>query len=236
MAGLITLLLALAIALYLCWLMVQPFVNVILWAAVLSVVFYPLHRRISMRVAQPSAAAALSTLLVIVLILLPVSFITVAVVRELSDAAQNLHLGVERISLSGSTIPGLRWVLEWLQQYVDIDPVAARQFIVGAAAGLGLRAGQQHAVVVGGAVGAVVQMALVVFTMFYLFRDGERIRHAAYDMLPLERVQMHDITVRTREVIAATIYGVLVIPRSRARSARSSSWCWACRRRCSGAW
>ena len=66
-------------------------------------------------------------------------------------------------------------------------------------------------VVVGGVVGAVVQMGLVVFTMFYLFRDGERLRHAFYEMLPLERIQSHEITVRTRDVIAATIYGVLVI-------------------------
>jgi predicted PurR-regulated permease PerM len=211
MAGLITLLIVLAIALYLCWLMVQPFVNVILWAAVLSVVFYPLHRRISARVAQPSAAAALSTLLVIVLILLPVSFITVAVVRELSDAAQNLHLGVQQISLSGSTIPGLRWVLERLQQYVEIDPVAAQQFISARLQGWGSALAGSTLIVVGGAVGAVVQMALTIFTMFYMFRDGERIRHAAYDLLPLERVQMHDITVRTRDVISATIYGVLVI-------------------------
>ena len=66
-------------------------------------------------------------------------------------------------------------------------------------------------VVVGGAVGAVAQMGLVVFTMFYLFRDGERLRAAVYEMLPLERVQTHSITLRTRDVIAATLYGVLVI-------------------------
>jgi predicted PurR-regulated permease PerM len=65
--------------------------------------------------------------------------------------------------------------------------------------------------VVGGAVGAIVQMVLVVFTLFYLFRDGERIRHAAYGLLPIRRVQAHDIALRTREVIGATVYGVLVI-------------------------
>src|SRR6185503_19979756 len=36
-------------------------------------------------------------------------------------------------------------------------------------------------------------------------------RSAVYDMLPLERVQTHSITLRTRDVIAATRYGVLVI-------------------------
>src|SRR5215208_3393145 len=49
MAGLITLAVALAAALYLCWLMLQPFLNVLLWASVLAVVFYPMHRRIRTR-------------------------------------------------------------------------------------------------------------------------------------------------------------------------------------------
>ena len=209
MAGMITLLIVLAFALYVCWLMVQPFVNVILWAAVLTVVFYPLHRRICDRIASPSLAAALSTLLVIVLILLPVTFITIAVVRELSGAADNLQAGVQQ--LSGPTIPGLGWVLDRLHGYVDIDPVAAQKFLASRMQVWGAALAGSTLVVVGGAVGAIVQMALVVFTMFYMFRDGGRIRRAAYDILPLERVQMHDITVRTRDVISATIYGVLVI-------------------------
>ncbi|MEK9144035.1 MAG: AI-2E family transporter, partial [Elusimicrobiota bacterium] len=66
-------------------------------------------------------------------------------------------------------------------------------------------------VVVGGAVGAFTQMLLVVFTLFYFFRDGDRIRHAVYEIVPLQRVQWHDIISRTQEVIAATVYGVLAI-------------------------
>ena len=46
MAGFVTLLIVLAFALYLCWLMLQPFANVLLWAGVLAIVFYPMHRRI----------------------------------------------------------------------------------------------------------------------------------------------------------------------------------------------
>jgi predicted PurR-regulated permease PerM len=209
-AGLVTLAVALAIALYLCWLMVQPFTTVILWATVLAVVFYPMHRRIRVRVDSPSGAAILSTFGVIVLILLPATFITVAVVRELAGAADGLQAGVQRLS-STSTIPGLGWVLERIRGYVDIDPVAAQQFLAERLKVLGGALAASTLLVVGGAVGAVVQMVLVVFTLFYMFRDGDRIRRALYDILPVERIQMHDIAVRTRDVIAATIYGVLVI-------------------------
>jgi predicted PurR-regulated permease PerM len=209
-AGLVTLAVALAIALYLCWLMVQPFATVILWATVLAVVFYPMHRRIRLRVGSPSGAAILSTIAVVVLILLPATFITVAVVRELAGAADSLQAGLQRLS-SAPTVPGLGWALDRIRGYVDIDPVAAQQFLAERMKVLGGALAASTLLVVGGAVGAVVQMVLVVFTLFYMFRDGDRIRRALYDTLPIERMQMHDIAVRTRDVIGATIYGVLVI-------------------------
>jgi predicted PurR-regulated permease PerM len=207
MAGLVTLGIVLAIALYLCWLMVQPFVNVILWAAVLAVVFYPLHRRIRLKIVSPSGAAIVSTLLVVVLILLPATFLTIAVVRELAGAAESLQAGVQRLSSDSA----IGWVLDRVRGYIDIDPVAAQQFIAERLQAWGGALAASTLLVVGGAVGAVVQMVLVVFTLFYLFRDGDRIRRAVYDILPLQRIQMHDISGRTSEVIAATIYGVLVI-------------------------
>ena len=210
MSGLIALGVVLALALYLCWLMVQPFINVVLWAAVLTVVFYPTHRRIQARVGSPSGAAALSTLLVIVLIVLPATFITVAVVRELAGAADNLQAGVQKLS-SASTIPWVAWILERTGGYVEINPEAAKTFIAERLQSWGGALAASTLLLVGGAVGAIVQMVLVVFTMFYMFRDGNAIRHAAYRILPLERIQMHDIAVRTQEVIGATIYGVLVI-------------------------
>ena len=210
MSGTIALGVVLAIALYLCWQMVQPFTNVILWAVVLAVVFYPMHRRIRVRVRQPSGAAIISTVLVVVLILLPATFITIAVVRELAGTADSLQAGVQRLS-NAPTIPGVGWVVERLRNYVEIDVAAAQRVVAARMKTLAGVLAASTLVVVGGAVGAIVQMILVVFTLFYMFRDGDRIRHALYEILPLERIQMNDITIRTRDVIAATIYGVLAI-------------------------
>jgi predicted PurR-regulated permease PerM len=209
MAGAITLLIALGFALYICWLMLQPFFNVLLWAMVLTVVFYPMHLRIRDRSKGPSLAAAISTLLVVLLIVLPVTFVTIAVVRELSGAAARLQEGVQY--LSDPDVPFIGWLLAKARNYVDIDQASAREFLAQRMQTWGAALARSTLVVVGGAVGAVAQMGLVVFTMFYLFRDGERLRTAIDDMLPLERVQTHSNTLRTEGDIAATLYGVLVI-------------------------
>src|SRR3712207_8109863 len=80
----IGLLLATFVALYLCWKMLQPFVEVVLWAVVLVIVFFPVHRRIKARVGSPGWSAVLSCLLVIVVILVPLTLLTFAVVNELA--------------------------------------------------------------------------------------------------------------------------------------------------------
>ena len=74
MAGFVTLLIVLALALYVCWLMLQPFANVLLWAGVLAVVFYPMHRRILERMGVRHGCRDLDAAGVL-LILMPVTFI-----------------------------------------------------------------------------------------------------------------------------------------------------------------
>lgn len=209
MPGFVALLAVLLAALYICWLIFQPFFNVLLWAAVLAVVFYPMHRRILARTKKPSLAAACSTLLVILLILLPVTFITVAVVRELSGAAAAFQASDR--TWSTSLPPGAAWLLERVSHYVDLDRESARTFVVSRMQTWGTALAASTLVVVGGAVGAVAQVLLVIFTLFYFFRDGDRIQAAAYEMVPLQRMQWQDILTRTQEVIGATVYGVLAI-------------------------
>jgi predicted PurR-regulated permease PerM len=196
-------------ALYVCWQMLQPFLNVLLWAVVLAVVFMPVHRRINQRLHRPSLSAALSTLLVVVTILGPATFITVAVVGELGKVAGNLDTGEVQRVLTES--PLAQRVMAWVSPYVDIHQLQSPELLMQRVQGFSGALANRTVGVVGGVLSAVVQTLLVVFTMFYLFRDGDAIRYATYDVLPLDRSQASEIVTRTREVVAATVYGVLVI-------------------------
>jgi predicted PurR-regulated permease PerM len=209
MAGFIALVAVLVVALYVCWLMFQPFFNVLLWAAVLCVVFYPMHRRILARTGKPTVAAALSTVAVILLILLPVTALTVAVVRELSGAAVAFQAGDHQ----WTTPPAVTHVMDFIGRYIDIDidRGTAMKFLAQRMQTWGTALAASTLIVVGGAAGAIGQMVLVVFTLFYFFRDGENIQRAAYGMVPLRGAQWDSILSRTRDVIGATVYGVLVI-------------------------
>jgi predicted PurR-regulated permease PerM len=211
------LLAATAVALYLCWSMLQPFVEVVLWAVVLVIVFFPVHRRIHARVGSPGWSAMLSCLLVIVVILVPLSLLTVAVVNELSNFAQLLQPKQGGDGAGGASdlldpnSPYFGPLLRWLGQYFDLSQLGSQEFIAERLKGLSGAIASRTLGVVGGAVGFVVEVFFVIFTMYYLFRDGERLRVAAYDMVPLSDERAREIFDRTGEVISASVYGVLVI-------------------------
>ena len=205
----LALVLALCAAVYVCWSMLQPFLNVLLWAIVLVVVFMPIHSRILARVGSPAGSAALSTLLVVVTILAPTTFITIAVVGELGQLAGWVGSGALQQSIERS--PLAQSVLAWVSPYVDVEQLHSPDLLLDRLQGWSGTLANRTLGVVGGVLSAVVQTFLVIFTMFYLFRDADAIRYAAYDVLPLERAQARDVIFRTREVIAASVYGVIVI-------------------------
>jgi predicted PurR-regulated permease PerM len=199
------------LAVYLCWLMLVPFVQVLLWAVVLVIVFYPIHKRIEGRLGSPGWAAMLSTLLVIVTILAPLTLITLAVVRELSGFAQSLQGNLQSLLDPNSPTTGRFW--QRAGQYVDIEQFRAQNhdFVAERLRAIGENVASRTLGFVGGAVGLVVEVFFIIFTMYYLFRDGARLRAAFRGALPLNRARSHEILMRTNEVIGASVYGVLVI-------------------------
>ncbi|MDQ1525112.1 MAG: hypothetical protein QOE47_3036 [Pyrinomonadaceae bacterium] len=208
----IALLAATAAGLYLCWLMLLPFINVLAWAAVLVVVFYPVHRRLVARTNRPATSALISCLLVIFVILIPLSLITLALVREFAGAAQGLQNQFNAM-LDPNSGAGrvLARVVGWLGNFVDVEQLRDPQSIQERLQQVAGTIAQRTLGLVGGALGVVVQIFFIIFTMYYLFRDGAQIVHALPDVLPLERAQSEAIIKRTRDVVSASVNGVLVI-------------------------
>ncbi|MCM3871100.1 MAG: AI-2E family transporter [Pyrinomonadaceae bacterium] len=198
-----------AIALYLCWLMLQPFVAVLAWATVLVIVFYPIHQRLLKRLKKPSLSALLSCLLVILTILVPVVLVTIAVLNQLSGAMNSLQSLI--VYLLDPSSPYTGRVLGWASQYVDIEQLRSGQYIFDRLKGVSGQVAGRTLGVIGGLIGAIVQMFFVIFTMYYLFRDGDKIFATVRDALPLEEAQATAIMARTRDVIGASVYGVLAI-------------------------
>lgn len=202
-------LVATGIGLYLCWLMLRPFIGVLEWAIVLVIVLYPVHQRLTHRIKSRSLSALISCLLVLVVVVLPLILLTAAVAEELAKVIPNLPSQVSQLMNTQSSVFGR--VTEWLQTRLGIDTLRTQEFLVEQLKGTsGFLLGLSWNLL-GNIVTGIVKSFFVLFTMYYLFRDGDEIVRRLPSALPLSIEQGEAIITRIKEVVSASVYGVVTI-------------------------
>lgn len=106
---------------YASWIIVRPFLGVLTWAVVMTVLFFPAHRRIQEKLGSGVMAAFVSTLLVVVTLLLPTAAIVTATVAEIRDLAKGAPTSVAAwISPSNPTTGS---TVRFVERFVPLDQV-----------------------------------------------------------------------------------------------------------------
>lgn len=200
-----------AVSLYLCWSMLQPFLEVIAWAVILVVLFAPAHARILAKVRRPGLAAALAVLMVLITVIVPLVFVTSTLVNELAVMAGKAQEFYQMLSNDPATQAKAQEVLAKVSRYVDVQRFLSSDNVRAAAGRASQWLVERSAGLVGGLLGTVVNIFFTIFTMFYLFRDREAIVRQLPDALPLQPADSLAILAHTRQIISASVYGVLVI-------------------------
>ncbi|HRK31369.1 MAG TPA: AI-2E family transporter, partial [Tepidisphaeraceae bacterium] len=202
----IALLVFTAIAVYLSWLIIAPFIEVIIWSAVLAVVSYPVYLRWRKRGRGPAVAAFLTTTFVVLVIVVPLALVGTMLVKQVPQAINSVQEGFH--SLLDPNSRAFRFIDE---KIYDLDQLRDRQYIAEKVQQFTSLVAGRTVNIVGGLLGTIVQMFFVLFTLYYMLKDADRIVPAIRDALPLERSQAEEVFARSREIISASLNGVLVI-------------------------
>lgn len=201
----LALLVATGIAVYLCWLMVQPFFQVIVWAAVLAIVSYPVYQRFIRWGRGPSVAAVLTTLLVVLTVVVPLTLLGLALVHEVTGAVPQIQEGISRLLDPNSPLR------QWADRHFDVQSFLDPEFVSGRLKALSAAIAKEIVGIVGDIFGTVVQGFFVLFTLYYLLRDADRIIASMRGFVPLESEQTDRILRQTHEIISASLRGTLSI-------------------------
>ena len=201
-----------AIALYLCYLLVLPFLKPILFSVILTVIFYPLHIRIRHRVRNSNIAALLSTTLVILVITSISFFLGRAIVSGLRDIYQSLTgSGAAREQLSLFMIHVFDRAIAVVNRFIpisvpDLQVAISNQAEKAVAALIAFSAGA-----IGSLTSLAVNAFIVFFILFFLFRDARSILRYAAILLPLSRSQVTRLFQSMSNVMHAIVYGTLAV-------------------------
>ena len=182
---------------------VEMFLVPLAWAAILTIFFFPLHRRVLMKLPKPNLAAAMTITLVTVLLVVPVAWLVPAFVSE--------ALSVFRSIPSGEFIPKVRMLLErYFVQFPvplgDFEDVVTR---ISQAAGTFIA--QQSARLAGDVARFVFDLFVMLFAMFYLFRDGRKLVQLLGDVSPLAGDHRERMMEEVRELISVTVSSGFIV-------------------------
>lgn len=197
-------------AIWLTSLIFAPFLKPLALAAVFAVVLQGLYKKMLVLFGRNESAAALATVVAsVVLILTPLSFIGALVGSEARDLYISLETGGGQVAaeaankmdeLFGGAVPGIGEFSRSFSTNIDAYAKNALQWIVG------------HAGAIFSSLSSFLLSFFIFFiALFYLLRDGPRVRRALIKLSPLNDKDDDGVLVRLESAVNSVIKGNLVI-------------------------
>ena len=191
-----------------------PFYGTILWAAILAMLFVPVHRWLLVRLGQRRTPAALLTLLLAsVIVIFPVAVVAASLAGEAASLYERLQSGesnpVQYLHRVFNALPD--WARSVLQ-YVGLRDFAAAQLRLTAALSQGSQFIAGQAMGIGqGTFEFLANLCIALYLAFFLIRDGDRIMRSVRRAMPLSQAHKQELLTMFGTVVRATVKGNLLV-------------------------
>lgn len=193
---------------------ILPYYGAVLWAVILAILFHPLYLLLLGRTGnRRNLAAALSLAACICIVVIPGALLLAALAREATWLYNNL-------SSSSYDIPaGLRGLQDLLPDFVvealallGLDDLAEIQQRINAVLGQVAQAVAAQALVIGQSTAQFfVALGVMLYVLFFFFRDGTAIAAAIRRASPLNDHHTMRIFQKFSSAVKATVKGNLTI-------------------------
>ncbi len=209
------LLLALLVAIYYLFGILKPFLSVLVIAAVLSVAFYPMYTGLKKLFrGSGNLASLVSCLLVVVIIIVPLALFILMLTNEAFSTYQAIRFKVE----SGVFDQYLLWqdggffydLKQRIDPFVDINALDLKKNIVEGAQNLSTFLFDQTANLLAGISSLLFSFGIMLFSMFYFFRDGTELIKRVGMMSPLPAAYEQELFRKIDSMVKAIVFGVFL--------------------------
>jgi predicted PurR-regulated permease PerM len=199
---------------YMLILIFAPFAASITWAAFLAFLLYPLNHRLRRRLAGKAAAAGLLTILAPIVILLPLSALSIDFVAQISALLQRLQKSAAQLDIKSLSdlqqFPLIARINVWLEAHSGISAEQIQSWLIS-----GTREVLRGAASIGGgffwgALGSLFGFAIMLFLLFFFLRDGDAMLARVRRLIPLDEVRKERLFRQLSGVTRAIVVGTSV--------------------------
>lgn len=202
-----------AVTVGLCWIL-APFFGAVFWGTILAILFQPVQRWLAAYFGKRRNLAALVTMaLIILIVILPLVFVTATLVQEIAYVYQELKTlqpnytqyfqefihalptSIQRLlaKYGLTNIPGI-------QRKLTDGAAQISQFVATQAVSIGQNTFQ-----------FVVSFGVMLYLVFFLLRDGGEIGRRVRRALPLDEEHKNLLLTKFTTVVRATVKGNIAV-------------------------
>ena len=202
-----------AIFFYLFYKLMIPFFTPIAWAGILVIVFYPLYKWLNRKLRLSWLASLFSCILIFLIIIGPSLYLFASLVNEATDLVKTINT-VQAESIKkylALDIPFVNMIQEKLEGIEGLENIDFQSILKDAASTVTRALGSQATTLIANISRTILYFILTLFSMFFFFRDGDRLVGFIKRVIPLEHEKVNILFRHLREVIEGTMYGGVLI-------------------------
>ena len=191
---------------------IGPFLLTVFWGAVLAVIFFPIYRRIRIRLrGRDSLAGTITTLLVVLFVIAPFTLLAIALVNQAISLYGDIQSGQinatvvldfidDRLPDVANGLSDFGVSINDLRERLNAAVSEAGQFVAGWAIGFG-----------GSILNVIIQFTLVVYLLYFFLVDGKKIQKTLVHTIPMGDRRERALFERFALVARATLKGTLIV-------------------------
>jgi predicted PurR-regulated permease PerM len=199
---LLALLVTTAIGLYVCYLLILPFLPALVWALMAAVLAAPVHRAMASRLRHPNLSAAISVMLLFLVV-----FVPLALVAQHLGSTFQAGIATGQAQLASNTLQETIQRHPW---FAWVDATFDRENVATILNNIGSWLTELATSFVRASVANVITLMLTFYLLFYFLRDHRQALRQARRLSPFTHSETSHLFHRAAETIRGVFYGTII--------------------------
>lgn len=194
------------------WQIARPFAGPLAWAAFMAFFLDPLNRRLRRRFRGNSGlAAGVLTILAPIVVLLPLSALSIEFVAQISALLHTLQDAATKFDIKSlADLQQFPWIARanlWLQAHSFFSAAQIHGWLFSGTREILQRAAHLGGTLFLGAVSSLVGIVLMLALLFYFLRDGDIMIARARGLIPLDEIRKDHLFTHLSHIARAIVFG-----------------------------
>jgi predicted PurR-regulated permease PerM len=200
---------------FICYRVLTPFLAAIAWAIILAVAFQAPWTYLERRMPKRRAfAAVLLTLAIALIVILPGGLFAGVLTSQVIDVATRVSAKLSSMNVRSFSdfvaLPQVASFLDGVQTRAGISPEDFQKLAAGFVTKASAVAAAVSGKLVLGVFDAVLTFVMVIFLLFFFFKDGRQMAAAFFDLLPTDQAGRQQVSRSLESMLAAIFRGSLL--------------------------